>query len=514
MIKRILSAFAAAVLIALCCLPVYGEEEETEYPAASCKTKADGITTIYVIKQKEEDYICEEKFLPSGTALTFAYEEKDPQIISDSGFEPGGKYYAYVEAEIGTGYVCTDDIVPDEEVFSGKSFLNSYQDTYVADAAKGVEIRKGPSRMYDTVAVIPQGETFTVSEFDSNLNNPYYGYVNYGGKEGWVYVYDFDLDHAVCYKVDSASYFAGKAQVISTGVYLADIRRDDGTKYLRLSDDIPLGTTLKYDKYCYLDATNVAAYTEYNGTKGWLTFSVGTQDTSPGHVLPYVYDIAYIGSDSEIYSKRGDILSGTGKAIPAGTLVNLQAFYLEADSTVYRWWLNVEYRGKDVWITADDSSSSAIGSGMYALAYVSGDSIGMYDSLDLSSGVSKTLYYGERLSLFASIHSKGLYWYYVNTPDGSGIVRQSDLITLYASSKRHALRMNEDGETVMGVSEVLEDPGVETTAPAEEDETEETKEKKDFPLTKVLIGAGAAVIIAAAVAVSAVTTVKKNKKED
>ena len=151
---------------------------------------------------------------------------------------------------------------------------------------------------------------------------------------------------------------------------------------------------------------------------------------------------------------------------------------------------------------------------MYALAYVSGDSIGMYDSLDLSSGVSKTLYYGERLSLFASIHSKGLYWYYVNTPDGSGIVRQSDLITLYASSKRHALRMNEDGETVMGVSEVLEDPGVETTAPADEEETEETKEKKDFPLTKVLIGAGAAVIIAAAVAVSAVTTVKKNKKED
>lgn len=99
------------------------------------------------------------------------------------------------------------------------------------------------------------------------------------------------------------------------------------------------------------------------------------------------------------------------------------------------------------------------------------------------------------------------------TDGKSGFIRnKEDTITTYANSSRHALRVSDkDGKTILGVNEIYGDPGVNTTAPASE--KQEAEETKEFPAQKVIIGAVAVAVVLGAIAISAVTTLKKKKAE-
>ncbi len=513
--KKAVSLIAAATLCFICCAPGFAELLSGKYNSIQCHSQNDGLTEIYIVTEKDGRQVCEEKFLKPGTDLIFSYEEINPEPMVASGFDTQGRYYAYVACDLGSGYVETRYIVPENDEYDqSTAFFNSYKYTYYVIDPEGTALRKGPSLIYGVSAVIPQGATFTVEAFDTDAASPGYGYVSYEGKEGWVYIYDFAPKHSVCYCVDSSSYFAGRLEVLEDGVYLADINTADAGKYKRLSGDIPAGTELSYKYYCFLGGDNVAAYTGYGGKKGWVIFNAGTSTTRSSSVMPYVFDVAYLGEETKLYSKKGNLSSDTGRTVPADTPVNVQAFYAEINNNSRLFWINTDYGGENCWIAADDKTVIGLSMGLYAIAYVGTDTVNMYDTLDIGKGPSQVLYYGERMSLFSTIHYRGLDWYYVNTENGSGIIRNSEeAIRVFAPSGQHALRVDKDGRTILGISEYFDDPGVYTTAPAASEEETAAEPEKEFPAMNVAAGAGAALIVLAALAVSTVTTLRKQKKE-
>jgi len=512
MLKKTISVITAVIIALACAVPAFCDRLTGNYAAVTCYTRSGELTVLYAIKQDGDKTSCEERFLPPETEVTLGGEETDPVELTEAGYDTAGKVYVAVSTENGEGYIDSEYLTPAEDTYSAQStYAVTYTYTYHVIDRDGLAVRKGPSVVYDIAGTIPYGEDFTLISQDSETS-PTYGYIDCNGVSGWVYIYDYAPVHCAAYKVDSSSYFAGKLEVLTDKVYLVDINTVENGKYKRLSDNIPKGTVLKFGYYCYMN-DGVAAYTEYEGKEGWVTFSISTADKTPWNIMPYVFDIAIVGKETELYEKRDASSPAAGKTVPEGTPVNVNAFYLanEGGRNIYR--ILVDYNGEKLWLKADLESGIGLSLGLYALAYVSADSIVLYPSFDYTQSSKSKLYYGERMNVFSPVYANGLSWYYVNTTDGgSGFIRnKEDAITTYANSSRHALRVSEDdGKTILGINEIFGDPGVNTTAPADETQAEETKE---FPTQKVVIGAVAAAVVLGAVAISTVTTLKKKKEE-
>ena len=511
-----LSAFIliCAVLLS-CALPAFAQELGYKINSVGCVTSQTELTEIYILEGEEEDVKCVLKYLPPKSKVTVSSELTDPEEMTAAGFDTKDRYYAFVSSELGNGYVEARYLTPEQDAYSvSNAYPAVAQYNYSVIDKSGAIIRKGPSVVYDAVGRIPYGAEFDVIGYDTD-DQPSYGYVKYGDVEGWVYLYDYAEKHSVCYKTDSSSYLAGQLDVVAEGVYLADINADENGKYKRLTEDIPVGTRLKFNRYCFTSAeTEVAALTTYEGTEGWLLFSTDTNTADASYVIPYVFDVAYIGADSPLYAENNDLSSATGEKIPAGSVVNLDAFYKAKSGEELKYWLCVEYGGKKQWITAGADSSIGISSGHYALAYVSADSIKLYGDFDFEKEPADVLYYGERLTFFASVYGGGLYWYCANANGKAGLIRKSEnAFKIFATSSLHALRVDEDGQTVLGVNEYFEDPGVQTTASPDET-AEEPEEKKEVSAKKILIISGIVIFVAAAAAFSTVTTLRGNKKKE
>ncbi len=513
MVKKTISVLAAVVIALACAVPAFCDRLSGNYAAVTCVTVGDDLTVLYAIKQDGDKTACEERFLTPGTQVVLAGEETDPVELIEAGYDTEGKVFVAVSTKNGEGYIDAGRLSPEEDTYSAQStYAVTYTYTYHVVDPDGLAVRKGPSIVYDVAGTIPYGEDFTLISQDSETE-PTYGYVDYNGLSGWVYIYDYTPVHHAAYKVDSSSYFAGKLEVLTDKVYLVDINTVENGKYRRLSDNIPKGTVLSFKYYCYL-SEGVAAYTEYGGKKGWVTFSISTTDTKAWDIMPYVFDIATVGKEAALYEKRGSSSPVSGKTVPEGTPVNVNAFCLvnEGGRNVYR--ILVDYNGEKLWLRADLESGIGLSVGLYALAYVSADSIKLYQTFDYTQDTKSTVYYGERMNVFSPVYANGLSWYYVNMTDGkSGFIRnKEDTITTYANSSRHALRVSDkDGKTILGVNEIYGDPGVNTTAPASE--KQKAEETKEFPAQKVIIGAVAAAVVLGAIAISAVTTLKKKKSE-
>ncbi len=511
MLKKTISVLAAFITALTCAVPAFCDRLSGNYAPVTCITVDDGLTVLYAITQDGDKTACVERFLTPGTQVVLAGEETDPAELIEAGYDTDGKVYAAVSTGSGEGYVEAGRLSPEEKTYSAQStYAVTYTYTYHVIDPDGLTVRKGPSIVYDTAGTIPYGEDFTLISQDTETE-PTYAYVDYNGLSGWVYIYDYAPVHHIAYKVDSSSYFTGKLEVLTNKVYLIDINTVENNKYKRLSDNIPKGTVLSFKYYCYT-RDSVAAYTEYGGKEGWVTFSISTADSKAWDIMPYVFDIAIVGKEANLYEKRNGTSPVAGKTVPEGTPVNVNAFYLANEGGKNNYRILVDYNGEKLWLKADLESGIGLSAGLYALAYVSADSIKLYQTFDYSQDTKSTLYYGEKMNIFSPVYANGLSWYYVNTTDGkTGFIRnKEDTITTYANSSRHALRVSdEDGKTILGVNEIFGDPGVNTTAPA----GEKQEETKEFPTRKVIIGAVAAAVVLGAVAISAVTTLK-NKKEE
>ncbi len=515
--KKLLSVFfTICILAAFPALP-HAKERGENFAPINCKTKSSGITTFYSLEDdKEGNENVVKKFLVSGTKMSYAGEETDPEPLVKNGYDTSGVIYAKVQYEMQRGYIDVKDLVADGEFSLNDAQIVTFPTKLRVIDRGGIIMYKGPNLISGEVQTIPYGSDITITYTDLE-GAPTYGYTTYEGKSGWVYIYEYPEKYTVAFRMDETSFVAGRLTVTGDGAYLVDINETDSDgSYKHLSDIIPEGTDFKYDVYVNLGDGKFAGLTEYKGTQGWLIFSLRTQNTGKAAVMPFVYDALYVGKDSPVYAERGKLASKTEQIIPGDTLVNLNAYYADNDEKGRSFfWLLVEYKGKNVWIVSDGTDGTSSCVGQYSKGYVVADSINVYGTADVSSEPIGKVYYGEDIYLFMRVYQNGIFWYYVSNENVDGLIINSEAFSILKGSQLHRIRIDEEGG-LKGIYEDLGNSGLETTKPAKDKDKEKTTEPADDNernpvIIFVCIAAG--VVVAVITAIVTVTELKKKRKE-
>ena len=188
--KKVITMFLAIVLVCILGVPSFAYRDEptcSEYEVI-CPKKVD-----YFNIDSGTDTIKKAGSFPVGTELTVWYENNIDGVAYAAVETEDSEKYPFI-------YVKLSDVRLKNESYpseNGTRLENPYR--VVVIASGGIEMRKGPSKIYSAVTTIPKN-----AEIDIQIGNaPYIGadaswaYVTYRQYSGWIYIYESDIENGV-----------------------------------------------------------------------------------------------------------------------------------------------------------------------------------------------------------------------------------------------------------------------------------------------------------------------------
>lgn len=250
---------------------------------------------------------------------------------------------AYVDYNGNSVGISLEDIVPVNEVFENSEPEEKEKDMYVY--REGAYLYNGPSVKYSKVDEgyeIPIGTVIHIKSCSDA-----WGYVEYEGKSGWVYIYTSDEVspyNMVCSlteieKEEYAYYYTLKEITLTSSIGAKD--------YI---GRIPAGEHIKsYFYSAYPDPHGKTVYIEHNGLKGWYMinssevvqdYSLKTDHTVITNKVVELYsDISYEDYDYKFSNVVGTIPARKEAKMIYETVDNYVNYvYLEYDGTAG--WVN------------------------------------------------------------------------------------------------------------------------------------------------------------------------------
>lgn len=536
--KKFVAILLAVIALTLTCISANAYEFSVDTTEISAYVSAkDGATFVAEHTDGEEHDIplYEEIQLDYSTSVTVIAEAENPELLTLNGFDTEGKDYVQIKAtdkkgNERTGYVECKNISAKADSFKKTDGVKLYHtDKYHVMVKEGVKIYSGPSKVYKELGTIPYEANFNVTYGD--IDGAYvYGFTEYNGIKGWVYTYPYTVDCPLGRIIEDTSYYTGKLTVMKKGIQLYDLNQIEDDKYKIVSDEIPVGTELEFKYFCGKGSL-CAAYVSYNGANGWVYFDENYDTPSDARCKTYIRDIGYIENDFPLYSDS-NLNKKTDKTLPAGTTMNIDAYYFEAldeyDESVsdgYRYWFEIEYEGKNYWITTDGSDSVYRCNGSYVEGTVTDGNIPLRKKPTSKSSTVYTIFESQTFNMFMYLYKDGEYWNYVVSDGAAGWAVDEENYTAVGQSAATSLRLNDDGTVEIGVKEKISTEYVPTTknSTTNNDDTTNADEKTtassdNSPLIrgKAIIGIIIAVVILGACALIglAIYLKKRDQKEE
>ena len=533
--KKIATIFFAIATFSLFCIGASAYEFsvdiiETEAYVSS-KTGATFVAE-HSDGEEHEAPLYEEIHLDYNTSVTVTGEATDPELLTLNGFDTEGKTYAEITAndEKGnerTGYIEVESISAKADSFKKTDGVRLYHtDKYHVMVKEGVKIYSGPSKIYEELGTIPYEADINVTYGD--VEGAYvYGYTEYNGIKGWVFTYPYVAECSLGIIVEDTSYYTGKLTVMDEGIELYDLNQIENEKYKIVSDEIPVGTTLEF-KYYGVKSSVYAAYVTYNGKSGWIYFNESYSSPTDAICRVYVRDIGYSQNEIPLYSDIG-LSNKTNKTLPANAVMNIDSFYFEAldeyDEEVsdgYRYWYEIEYEGKNYWITTDGSDYIYRCNGSYVEGTVKEGSIPVYTKPTSKSTQVYSIMEAQSFNMFMYLNTDDGYWNYVVIDGVAGWALDKENYYAVGQSAATALRLNDDGTVDIGVEEKINTEYVPRTTESVSSEAldeEEAADSNDEPTVSrgkliIRIIIFVAILGAGAIIGLAVYLKKRDKKEE
>ena len=539
--KKFATIFFAIATFSLFCIgaSAYGFSVDITETEAYVSSKS-GATFVAEHSDGEEHEIplYEEIHLDYNTSVTVTGEATDPELLTLNSFDTEGKDYVQIKAtdkkgNERTGYVEVKNISAKADSFKKTDGVRLYHtDKYHVMIKEGIKIYSGPSKIYEELGTIPYEADFNVTYGD--VDGAYvYGYTEYNGIKGWVYTYPYTNDCPIGRIIEDTSFYTGKLTVMKEGIKLFDLNQIENDKYKIVSDEIPVGTELEFKYFCSKGSL-CAAYVSYNGTNGWIYFDESYDSPSDAICRVDIRDIGYVQNEIPLYSDLS-LSKKTGKVLPANSAINIDSYYFEAldeydenTSDGYRYWIEIEYEGKNYWITTDGSDAIYKCNGSYVEGTVTDDEIPVYTKPNSSSTKVYTIKESQTFNMFMYLYQDEGYWNYVVVDGVAGWAFDEGNYSAVGQSAATALRLNYDGTVEIGVEERINTEYVPTTKSASTDsvssnstdstveETTTSSEKSTLINGKVIIRIIIAVVIlgAAALIGLAIYLKKRDKKEE
>lgn len=354
---------------------------------------------------------------------------------------------------------------------------------------EGCYLYSGPSVSYDKLSEeeIPVGTTLEYQYY-----NEVWAYVEYDGKEGWVYIYPY---YEVYDGVEAAvADVATKDSKVLTINKITTLYKEPSTGSETISVSIPAGEEVEYKYSFSSDPHGIMVYVVYNGVEGWLNIVsssfYGTSESDFTAAVKQDCSSIFVLSETSLYSERENKDSKVKKTIPANTEVSFDyVIYLDES------WYRVSYDGDDYWLYIDDDNSDnyELFYG-YVSNYKTKKEVTIYESSSSSSNSLGKIKSDVSISSKYSRYIDGATWLYV-VYDG---------VTGWVST---------DSMEYIDSSEVCDVTYEEETKEDEKDEDTTGSEDKgsSFGLN-LFIAIGGAVVLALVVIVTIVLIMKKKKK--
>lgn len=356
--KKTLSFIIAAIICICAAAPALADIDTPQYiPIDAHVTNPLG-TRLYEAKLYSGNTLFNKTLItiPAGTKITERGEYKS-----------GEDTYAYVIWGRITGYVKAEDIAFDvpEYIPSGSNRLDSKK-TVVAIKKTGIPVYSGPSFVYDTLPeTVPFGTKLTY-EYVDDPSYPTWGYINYNGQAGWVYVMQYDLqehhEYNCAYTISDNDKYLGKVMVIEDGMRLLAEPEDEAEE---IGEPIPEGTELEFSLYRKLPKY-IYAYTEYKGTAGWIIADELENGCTVSRTSTSIYTMIYSHEELTVYEKFGDTSSKVLASVPADEVVLSDSYFydrleeaeIDGELRPEKWhtWYRVNYDGVCGWILSDETA--------------------------------------------------------------------------------------------------------------------------------------------------------------
>ncbi len=287
----------------------------------------------------------EAKIINQGGAVINSYTSTNNTVIPygttvEVEYEFNNK--AFVRYNNNPGEINLEDIAPVTEVFENKEPKTEEKDMYVY--RKEAYLYNGPSIKYSKVDGGYELPVGTIVHIKSCSDA--WGYVEYEGKSGWVYIYTSDAVspyNMVCslteiQKEEFAYYYTQKEIVLNSSVGAEDIV---GT--------IPAGEHIKSYFYSYYpDPHGKTIYIEHNGVKGWYTIDLREVFQDYSSITDYT---AIAINNVELYSDISYDENEFKFSNQVGTIPQrkeVKVIYETLDNYVN--YMYVEYNGTTGWI--------------------------------------------------------------------------------------------------------------------------------------------------------------------
>ncbi len=399
-------------------------------------------------------------------------------------------------------------LVSEEADISGLEEVNIKM--YVYD--EGAYLYKGPSKTYSKVDdnfQLPVGETVNI-KYEDDM----FGYVEYGGKKGWVYTYQMKFNSP--YNEDSALVYFPEDEntkictLKETECYTSPRQiGDDMGNPLREKADftIPAYTDLKY-KYVYNIGHSRLVCVDYNGKECWIgqyynydvAYNCENRDIS-----------AYTAKDLTIYKNAVYNESEALGTIPKNTLFTPK--YVYADEHGVEICCYVTFNGVSGWIGQSTSNSdydtkillnseSYMSNDIYVYEHQSLSELPIYDAIDgnLTGNVIPT---GTVLTQKFYYSNYPDTWYYLCNDQYQGWIKSGKQTTKVSNRPEH-LEFPDDKETATNTNDNASELDL-------EDSDENNQPSGISSIKTVIVGCIIVTFIIAIIAIILVKKVNKNK---
>ncbi len=534
--KRLASIIFGIIVISIFCISAnsYEFSVDTIETEAYVSSKS-GATFVAEHSDGEEHEIplYEEIHLDYNTSVTVTGEATNPELLTLNSFDTEGKDYVQIKAtdkkgNERTGYIEVEHISAKADSFKKTDGVRLYHtDKYHVMVKEGVKIYSGPSKIYEELGTIPYEADFNVTYGD--VDGAYvYGYVEYNGIKGWVYAYSYTTDCPIGRIIEDTSFYTGKLTVMKEGIKLYNLNQIEDNKYKIVTDEIPVGTELKFKYFCSKGSL-CTAYVNYKGTNGWIYFDESYDSPSDAISIVGIKDIGYVQNEIPLYSDLS-LSKKADKALPANSIININSYYFEAldeyDESIsdgYRYWFEIEYEGKNYWITTDGSDNIYKCNGSYVEGTVTDNEISVYTKPNSNSTKVYTIKESQTFNMFMYLCQDEGYWNYVVVDGVAGWAFDEGNYSAVGQSAASALRLNDDGTVEIGVKERINTEYVPTTKSTSTDsansdtiveETTTLSEKSTLISGKVIIRIIIAVVILGACALTGIAIYLKKRDQE
>lgn len=388
-------------------------------------------------------------------------------------------------------------ILKDEYLPTSEDKLDKVAKYYVF---KDLEMHRGPSFKYDKIGqTIPAGTVINVSHIDGV--DRIWGYTEYEGKKGWVYIYWHDENNKIAEVLQDEK---NKSIITVKGITkLYEYPNDEKTK---IEVSIPINTALKTE-YFYKTWTDTGLYyINYNGVSGWIDMLDGVGVYKPGSILIMnpqkikVYDNNFNSTSLNIKRFQEFVYD-----------YNYQK-YIEEEEIV-QGLFHITYNGKGYYIDTsivDSEEASEFKKVGALVAYpckvkVLKDAT-VYDSYDLKTAIG-TIKAGEKFNYNYNVYISEMSSevFFISTSSVSGWVKSDCIDKLYDEESEY--------KNIVNIEESPSTTSSKATTDSKKENIKDAGERKDMSTKEIVIMCVLGAVILAIVTIVIIVLINRKKKE-